>query len=352
MSANISVEMDTISDAQLTIMRTFTILTSILGFFGNLLTIMAILKGKFHQNPCYLFVLNLNICNLMHCLVFHPILAVQSFHEIWHHASAQCIAFSYGLFVNLGTELWGYICITLNRYFCVVHHGLYTTVYGQTKYLVIQIVFSWLFYPVVFLLPVIGLWGQYRYAPQKLLCHPFVGDNCDGFCLLVFTVALLTTLPVILYCYSAIIYTYIRSRRKVGNMCDGESSANFSTVNSVSIKLNINLVKVDKEKQKRRAELRMAFTILCVILVFGSCRLPFMVLYLYDPSMTKVKPFVHTLLIYLGSCSNWINPVIYSFTNIQIRAKLKEIICCCKKTAVFNIGRTTISRSLNPFHTK
>ena len=343
---------DVISEAQLTVMKTFTILTSVLGSIGNALTIFAILKGNFHKNPCYLFVLNLNVCNLIHCLIFHPIIAIHAFHEIWNSASAQCIAFSFGLFVNLGTELWGYVCITLNRYFCVVHHGIYSGIYKNSKYLGIQLAFSWLFYPVVFLLPVLDLWGHYRYAPQKLLCHPFVGQNCDGFCLFIFLIALLTTAPVILYCYLVIIYTYFRSRRKVGQRLSRETSASNSTISSLHINLTQSIVKSDKERQKNRSELRMAFTILCVILVFGMFRLPFMILYLYDPSMTKTKPFVHTMLIYLGSCSNWINPIVYSMTNDRIRTALKKSLLIYKNNVVLNIGRASTRKSLNIFQMK
>ena len=335
MAANIS-ETDIISNEQMTVIKTFTILTSLFGTVGNLLTIIAIVKGKFHQNPCYLFVLNLNICNLIHCLIFHPIIAIRAFHEIWTSASAQCVAFSYGLFVNLGTELWGYVLITLNRYFCVVHYGLYSTLYGQAKYLVIQIVFCWLFYPVVFLLPLADLWGHFIYAPQKLVCHPFNGVDCGGFCLFIFVSALVTTLPLILYCYSAIIYTYVRSRRKVGHKIARDTTSTYN--NSTMMILSVNSKPENSERQKKRSELRMAFTIMVVILVFGSCRLPFMILYLYDPSMTKVKPFIHTLLIYVGSSSNWINPIIYSMTNNQIRDTLKRFLFGLKKTDVFNIA--------------
>ena len=329
MFGNTTTEAETISDSQLTVIRIFSILSSTLGSVENALTIIAIVKAKIYQHPCYLFVLNLNICNLIHCLCFHPIIAAQAFHEIWNTPSAICIAFSYGLFVNLGTELWGYVCITLNRYFSVVHYGLYIILYGQTKYLVIQIIFAWAFYAVVFLLPLTGAWGHFIYAPQKLLCHPFSGYECNGFCLFVFVTALVTTLPVILFCYSAIIFTYIRSRRKVANKFSTETSRSKSTDNIMAVNS-----KTDSERMKSRAELRMAFTILCVILVFGSCRLPFMLLYLYDPSMSKVRPLVHTLFIYIGSSSNWINPIIYSMTNPNIRVALKNMFTC-RKTVVF-----------------
>ena len=294
---------DVIPGVALTVIKTFAILAALLGSSGNALTIFAILNGNFHKNPCYLFVLNLNICNLIHCLVFYPITAIQAFHEIWNSASAQCIAFSFGLFVNLGTELWGYTCISLNRYFCVVHHGIYSDIYGKSKYLVFQLVFSWLFYPVVFLLPMFHLWSRYRYAPQKLMCIPFEGKNCDGFCLFVFIIALVTTFPVILYCYLAIIYAYFRSQRKTGQKISREHSASNSTISSVRLNLTEHQVKSDRERKKRRSELKMAFTILCVVLVFGTCRLPFMILYLYDQSMTKTKPIVHTVLKYFWSCS-------------------------------------------------
>ena len=347
MATNVTTnETDVISGASLTVIKTFTILATALGSTGNALTIFAILKGNFHKNPCYLFVLNLNICNLIHCLVFNPIIAIQAFRGIWSSASAQCTAFSFGLFVNLGTELWGYTYISINRYFCVVHFGLYSALYGKSKYLVFQLVFSWLFYPVVFLLPVFRLWSQYRYVPRKLICVPFEGRNCDGFCLFVFIIALVTTFPVILFCYTAIIYTYIKSRRNAGQKFSRENSASNSTVSNLRTNLTENIVKSDRERQKRRSELKMAFTILCVILVFGTCRLPFMILYLYDPSMTKTKPIVHIILKYFGSCSNWINPIVYSMTNDQIRTTLKNnlLFYCEKKSVDLNVGIPIIKK--------
>ena len=187
--------------------------------------------------------------------------------------------------------------------------------------------------------------------PLKLICVPFEGKNCDGFCLFVFIIALVTTLPVILYCYLAIIYAYFRSRRKTGRKISRENSASNSTISSVRLNLTEHQVKSDRERKKRRSELKMAFTILCVILVFGTCRLPYMILYLYDPSMTKTKPIIHTVLKYFGSCSNWINPIVYSLSNDQIRTTLmKRLLFFCEKKSVdFNIGRTASRRDLNVF---
>ena len=352
MATNVTTnENDVISGTALTVIKTFTILASLLGSSSNALTIFAILKGNFHKNPCYLFVLNLSICNLIHCMVFNPIITIQAFHGIWSSASAQCIAFSFGFFVNLGTELWGYTCVSLNRYFCVVHHGIYSDLYGKTKYLVFQLVFSWLFYPVVFLLPVFHLWSRYKYVTQKLICVPFEGRNCDGFCLFVFIIALVTTFPVILYCYLAIIYAYFRSRRKTGQKISQENSASNTTISSLRLNLTEHQVKSDRERKKRRSELKMAFTILCVILVFGTFRLPYMILYLYDPSMTKTKPIVHTVLKYFGSCSNWINPMVYSLSNDKIRTTLmKRLLFFSEKKSVdLNIGRTPSRRNLDVF---
>ena len=334
MVGNITIHEDTISDDQLTVIRVFTLITSILGTVGNTLTIIAIVKIRFYKQPCYLFILNLNICNLIHCLIFHPIISVQTFNGLWNTASAGCIAFSYGIFVNLGTELWGYACITLNRYLCVVHYGLYKTFYAQRRYLVIQLIFAWTFYPVIFLLPLTGAWGKFIYAPQKLVCHPFPGTECSGFCLFVFVTALVTTVPLILYCYSVIIFTYIRSRRKVAHKFANRDVVRFKSTDEI---LSV-IPKSDAERKKRRSELRMAFTILCVILVFGICRFPFMLLYLLDPSMSKVRPLVHTLLIYIGSSSNWINPVVYSLTNDQIRAAVIKLFSF-NRTGVFKFDQ-------------
>lgn len=308
-----------ISREQLVVIKIFTIISSSLGTLGHALTIAAILKGRLHHNPSFLFLLNLSLCNLIHCIIFQPLLAIQAFHGIWTYNEALCVTYAYGLFGNLGTELWGYVGITLNRYFCVVHTGLYKTLYGSNKVIAAMLVTSWLFYHLVFLLPLTKVWGHFEYAPQKLVCYPFAGYNCDGFCLFIYIIAIGSTVPVILFCYFAIIHKYVKIQKKVGLSREKSTSRG-----------ELNVVKTDVERNRSLSELRMAFTILAVITVFGTCRLPFMILYVYDPSMSKVNPLIHTFLIHIGSSSNWINPVIYSFSNKTIQKTLKKMFAAWK----------------------
>ena len=308
---------------QLAIIKLFTILSSTLGTLGNLLTVVAILKGQLYSNVSFVFILNLSICNLIHCVLFQPLLAIQAYHDVWTNNQAFCVVYAYGLFANLGTELWGYIGITFNRYFCVVHHNLYKTIYGNNRLIAAMLVFCWLFYHIMFLLPVTRGWGHFEYAPQKLVCYPFAGYNCRGFCLFTYAIAIGSTVPTIMFCYAAIIHKYVKTQRKVGLAREKSSS-----------KGEISLVKTEVERNRNMSELKMAFTILAVIVVFGTCRLPFMILYVYDPSMSKVNPLVHTLLIHIGSSSNWINPIIYSFSNKTIYNTLKKLFCTRNKTFI------------------
>jgi hypothetical protein len=314
------------SHDQLVIIKTFTIVTSIFGTAGNTLTILAILKGKLYQKSSFIFILNLSICNLIHCVILHPLLAIQAFHGIWTYRKWSCIAFAYGLFSNLGTELWGYTCITINRYICVVKHHLYARIYGDKRVVIGTLAVTWLFYPILFLFPLTGLWGNFVYAPRKLICYPFADYNCNGFCLFIYVIAISSTAPVILFCYGSIIHKYIKTQRKVGL---GREKSSVKTS-----KNDLTIVKTDSERSRTLSELKMAFTILAVITVFAGCRMPFMILYLYDPSMSKVNPLIHTVLIYFGSCSNWINPIIYSFTNKTIFTSLKKLFTTWKKTFI------------------
>ncbi|XP_052802534.1 protein trapped in endoderm-1-like [Mya arenaria] len=318
-----------ISQDQLIVIRFFTIFTSILGTIGNALTILAIVKGRLYTNVSFVFILNLSVTNLIHCVILHPLLAAQAYRGIWTFNKAACVAFAYGLFSNLGTELWGYTWITVNRYFCVVRHHIYKRLYGDTRLVATMLVFSWLFYPFVFLLPLTYAWGHFIYAPRKLICYPFAGYNCSGFCLFVYTIAIVSTVPVIIYCYAAIIRKYVKTRMKVGQ-------GRGKTPSSRTANMDLMVAKTDSERQKTLSELRMAFTILAVIVVFTTCRMPFMVLYLVDPSMSKVNPFVHTLLIYIGSCSNWINPIIYAFSNKKLFNTLRKIFMSWKRTFVLD----------------
>lgn len=314
----INIEQDEeISTVQAYIIVFFSVTNGLLGIIANSITIAAILHGKLYKHSGFVKILNLLVCNLIHCAVFLPLMAVQAFTGFWTNSPAICNAISFGLFCNLGTELLGYTCISLNRYFCIVNHRLYNTLFGRTWLLVLEWIISWLVYPVILGLPLFGIWSHYEYHPQKLLCHPFLGNDCTGYCLFVFVFAIVTTGPVIAFCYLWIIITYFKVKRHVFHNQDSSKSnsqrSNFSYTN---------------DHVRHRSEQKMAFTILAVILFFGLFRVPFISLYIYDPSMTKLDPLIHTVVIYAGTVLNWVNPIIYALTNTQLRQSLNKMIAC------------------------
>ena len=297
---------------------------AILGTITNSMTIAAIISGKLHHQACFIKILNLNFCNLIHCMIFLPLMALQAFTGIWTENTLLCNAVSYALFANMGTELWGYVCITLNRYFSVVNYKLHNWLYGNIKLVVFEWILTWSIYPIILAPPLFGVWSQYTYAPKKLVCHPFRsgGTECTGYCLFVFLTALLTTAPLIVYCYLHIIYVYIKIRNKINLSRESSAIKHSSQISTEGSHWEFNLTK---------AEVKMAFTILAVILVFAASRVPFILLYMYDPTMTKVDPIVHSVLIYSGTNSNWINPIIYCLTNRQIRTSYVRLIKSFRK---------------------
>ncbi|KAH3727662.1 hypothetical protein DPMN_053602 [Dreissena polymorpha] len=307
-----------ISETQLIVIKTFAISTSILGSFANAVTIAAIIRRKLHSQATFLKILNLLVCNLVHSAIFLPLIAVQAFTGFWTDKSAICIAVSFGVFCNLGTELFGYVCISLNRYFCIVNRKWKDALFGNKKKLALQLFISWSIYPIILTFPLFGFWSHYEYAPKKLLCHPFLGLDCDSYCLFVFLFATLTTMPVISYCYLRIIIVYYKVKRNLLKVRESMARPGSTGVSTVTKQTSDNVLK--------RSELKMAFTILAVILCFGFFRVPFILLYMYDPSITKVDSLIHTIIIYVGSILNWVNPIIYAMTNRKIREAIRSMI--------------------------
>lgn len=306
-----------ISEEQTYIIVFFTFSSGLLGIVANMITIAAILHGKLCKNSGFVCILNLLLCNLIHCSIFLPLMAVQAFTGLWTDNAALCNAVAFGLFCNLGTELLGYTCISLNRYFCIVDHKWYTILYAKSWRLTVQWIITWSVYPVILSLPLFGIWSHYEYEPKKLLCHPFLGQDCTGYCLFVFIFAIVTTVPVICFCYLWIIVTYLKVKRHAfHNQDSGRSDVIMHTTNA------------HHDHSRHKAEHKMAFTILAVIMFFALFRVPFIILYIYDPSMSKVNPLVHTSLIYAGTILNWVNPIIYALTNNQLRNSLNKMLSC------------------------
>lgn len=314
----------TTTDSQLVVIKTLSITIATLGTLGNTMMISSIIFGKLYRYSCYVKILNLLVCNFIHCAIFLPLIAVQAFTGFWTNSSVVCNLISYGLLCNLGTELLGYVCISLNRYFCIANQNAYNILYGNRCLLVLEWVISWLIYPIILAFPLFGIFSHFEYAPQKLICHPFLGLNCTGYCLFVFLFAILTTAPVIGFCYLRIIHVYIKIQKKVSASRDSSKSSPQNSVVKTHDHHNRHM------SIRKKSELKMAFTILAIILLFGMCRLPFIALYIYDPSMSKVDPFIHTLVIYIGSNLSWLNPIIYALTNKHIRTSLHSMILAWK----------------------
>lgn len=315
-----------ISSTQLVVIKSFSILVATLGTIGNAVMIAAIIYGKLYRHSCYVKIINLLVCNLIHCVIFLPLIAAQAFTGFWTHNSVVCNLISYGLFCNLGTELFGYVCISVNRYLCIVHQTTYNILYGSRRLLTVEWILSWSIYPVILAFPLFGLFSHYEYAPLKLVCHPFIGIDCTGYCLFTFLFAIVTTVPVIGFCYLRIIMVYIQIQRKIVTSRD---SSKISTVSQNSV--NGTGIQGHRHRSvRRRSELKMTFTILAIIFFFGMCRLPFIALYIYDSSMSKADPLFHTLVIYIGANLNWINPIIYALTNKQISAAMCRMVLAWK----------------------
>lgn len=318
------------TDTQLLVIKTFCVTIATLGTLGNTVMISAIFYGNLYKFSIYVKILNLLICNLIHCAIFLPLIAIQAFTGLLMKESVICNLISYGLFCNLGTELFGYVSISVNRYICIVNQKLYNKLYGRPYLLIIEWIISWSIYPIILVFPLFGIFSHYEYAPMKLVCHPFLGIDCTGYCLFVFLFAILTTVPVIGFCYIQIILVYVKLQRKIAS--SRESSKN--SLESGSQKSDDKKITRTGSKymtHRKKSEIKMAFIILAIILFFGMCRLPFITLYIYDPSMVKVDPLKQTLVIYIGSNLNWINPIIYALTNIQIRHSLKRMILSLKQ---------------------
>ncbi|XP_045175171.2 somatostatin receptor type 1-like [Mercenaria mercenaria] len=311
---------------QLLVVRSLSVAIATLGTICNTIMISAIIYGKLYRYSIYVKILNLLVCNLIHCAIFLPLIAVQAFTGLWTNQSVVCNLISYGLFCNLGTELFGYVCISLNRYFCILNQNFYIKLYGSTRLLVIEWIISWSIYPVILAFPLFGIFSHYEYVPQKLVCHPFLGKDCTGYCLFVFLFAILSTVPVIGFCYFRIIIVYVKLQLKISASRDSSKNSSQNSFDKSSKHGSKHMT------LRKKSELKMAFTILAIILFFGTCRLPFIGLYMYDPSMLKVDPLIHTLVIYIGSNLNWINPIIYALTNTQIRNSLQRMVSSWKHT--------------------
>lgn len=298
---------------------------SILGFFANIVTLIAIFQFRLYRDIYILFIVNLAVINCLSSGFSLTYIAYQSFtvDSAMLHTTIVCRFTGYITYALLGTEIIAIIQISLNRYFLIVHLDLYRKIYTSNQKVIAMLAGSWFIYFLLALLPCTEVWGKLLYDPTRFICHPFLAQ--DSFTKFFNMFSIIISVPPLLYCYIAIIWKVVSTRRKV-------RPRRVSTVRP--------------SKSQVTPPTKMPVTIITILTAFILLYVPFFLVELMDPSGQKFDPKVPVITVYVAWIHLVCHPIIYAVLNKQIQKALVKMFRCekqNKQATVFPRRSHTIS---------
>ncbi|KAJ8687767.1 hypothetical protein QAD02_023561, partial [Eretmocerus hayati] len=303
---------------------TVSILIMIVGLFGNLLTIIALLKYPKVRNVAAAFIISLCVADFIFCLLVLPFDSIRFIDESWVKIRLLCVLVPFLRYGNVGVSLLSVAAITINRYIMIAHHGIYARVYKK-QWIASMILFCWIFSYGMQVPTLLGVWGEFDYDENLETCsivRDVHGRSPKSF---LFLFGFVIPCVVIVGCYTKIFWVVHKSETRLRK----HASNGTPVVQAQQIKsVHTSPGRESRELKQRRSEWRITKMVLAIFLGFCACYLPITIVKVSD---TEVKhPALHVmgyLLLYFASC---VNPIIYVIMNKQYRAAYAGVISCSR----------------------
>ncbi|XP_061718408.1 G-protein coupled receptor moody-like isoform X1 [Cydia pomonella] len=313
-------ELSKFSPGLLTFAAVMTGLIMLVGLFGNLLTVVALLKCPKVRNVAAAFIISLCCADFLFCAMVLPFAISGFWQQKWSHGDVLCKLVPFLRYGNVGVSLLSIALITLNRYIMIAHHSCYGRVYRKYN-IALMIVFSWMFAYGMQIPTLIGIWGKFDYDKELGTCSIVPDDNGRSSKTALFVIAFLVPALLILMCYARIFWVVHSSEQR---MREHQRSQHASPGSLNTDKRST--VKDNRETKARRNEWRITKMVLAIFLSFLVCYLPITIAKVADNHVQY--PVFHIagyLLLYASAC---VNPIIYVIMNAQYRAAYAAALCC------------------------
>uniref|UniRef100_A0A903Y4A5 G-protein coupled receptors family 1 profile domain-containing protein n=1 Tax=Anopheles minimus TaxID=112268 RepID=A0A903Y4A5_9DIPT len=357
----------------LTFAAVTTITIMVTGIFGNLLTIVALLRCPKVRNVAAAFIISLCIADCLFCIIVLPFNAMRFIQGTWMHGETLCTLITFMQYGSVGVSLLCITMISINRYIMIAHYSIYPKVY-KTSWIMVMIIACWLF-SYGFQLPTLfGVWGKFGYNHQLGTCSILPDDEGRSSKTAMFIIAFIIPCIIIVICYSRIFCVVHKSDKRMKNHSKSQcnipnnlrsavdpasplsaGSSSSANNNSISYTASSSAVKVAgtrsaadaRDAKARRNEWRITKMVLAIFLSFVFCYLPITISKIVDKNVSyPVLHIIGYIMLYLSAC---MNPIIYVIMNKQYRQAYKTVIFC-KPSRLLGFGGSSVGDSPHPQH--
>ncbi|KAH8294551.1 hypothetical protein KR044_012380 [Drosophila immigrans] len=233
------------SDELLTFAWIACIVFIIVGVPGNLLTIIALSRGKQTRNSTAIFIINLSCSDLLFGCFNLP-LATSTFKErAWTHSDLLCRLFPLLRYGLMAVSLLSVSLITINRYIIIAHPRQYPRIY-QRRYLALMVASTWLITFSIMIPTWRGIWGRFGLDTSIGSCSILHDKNDRSPKEFLFMTAFLLPCVCIVICYARIFLLVRQAAIRAG-----AKSSEFATTPPIVAQKPPDNDK-DKEKEKEK----------------------------------------------------------------------------------------------------
>lgn len=304
--------------------RVFCILLSIFGVVVNIVNIVAILKYKLQKEPSIFCILNLTINNTLICVIVLPSTAKNTYTEnVEDLDMPSCIMAGFVTFGLFGAEFFSMLLISLNRYLMFLHVGLYRKLFMNSRNLALVTMFSWSFPFAILFMPLTNAWGSFTYKAKKFVCDPF---HVMFYRIFIMVAIIICTLPLLLFCYGKILHKVLSNKKRIDVARATNASQTVISTISSAVKSKQDRPASASFPEKKNKERHLILSVTAIFVTYGVLYLPFIVLNLYDPDMTKVDSILHASSTYLGWSHCVINTLVYTALNTKIKNAVRQLL--------------------------
>ncbi|XP_072041854.1 alpha-1B adrenergic receptor-like [Amphiura filiformis] len=327
-----------------------TLIISMVGIFGNSLTIFAVFLSRKLRTITNVFVVNLAVADLLTCMVL-PWNAVGVLYppsDEYPLPDMICKFAALVLYTCAGCSVYTLAAISINRYFLITRQSKrYRAFYSRTKMATIVTV-VWIWPLLVALVPPLCGLGELGFTAKYSSCtHDTSHPLSDYYSMLQAALLFPVPLTIIVVCYVKVFLHLKSHHRNMKDQVNREVSENAS-VSQASLSNRHSVVvyptPTEKRKQLSRRQVEITKNLFYVVVVFLICILPYGICLMIPPSDPLI-PWVATIFL-LNSCLNW---MIYATKHPHFKTVYRLILNCqCAKipeqSAFLRSFRSTFAR--------
>ncbi len=321
--------------------RLYLVVTTIVGSFGNIITIVAVATTKVLQNVPNFYIASLAVADLGICMFIMPMMII-SYSVSVPNLICQVTGYFTMVFGDMSSV--HLVIIAINRYVLICHSkGMYNKIFSKRNVL-INIVAIWVLYIIWNCPPFLGF-GAYGYNPFFGVCH--FSDNRYTWMFVLIMADCLIILPALiitLVCYVAILRKYMQTQRKVNTASSTASHSKSMGVSSNShtdvgpakqlpsdqtISTQHNTVVLVKKKKQENKSFSVAKNLFVVWIAYLILLAPTVLLSKIDNFKGDLGVEYHLVWV-LATTNSVINFLIYGAMNRQFRDAYLRLVTCGK----------------------